>query len=241
MKGGARQGPAPGVSAPRLRNALVGLLLLATPWLSRPAPSSGAQAAETDFPDGTLTLSRAVALTLETHPLLLGGSARHRAAEEDHRVSAGDRFPSLSLRGTATQFEEPMVVTPIHSFQPSRIPSFDETLFQASAMVDYTLYDGGARGARISGSAAHARAARWDVRSAHQELIAQVSESYLAVLLARDQLEAHDREIAALESELTRVRDLSVRRQGRARGGSSGRGRACRRPRGPGADGARSG
>ena len=134
-----------------------------------------------------------------------------------------------------------MVVTPIHSFQPSRIPSFDETLFQASAMVDYTLYDGGARGARISGSAAHARAARWDVRSAHQELIAQVSESYLAVLLARDQLEAHDREIAALESELTRVRDLSVRRQGRARGGSSGRGRACRRPCGPGADGARSG
>ena len=204
-----RQRPVPSVRGPGLRHALVGLLLFAAPGLFRPAPSSGAQVErEAELADGVLTLPRAVALTLDAHPLLLGGEARRRAAEEEHRASAADRFPSLSLRGTAVQFEEPMIVTPIHSFDPSNIPPFDETLFQASALVDYTLYDGGGRGARVSMSEAHARAAGWDVRSARQELIAQVSQSYLGVLLARDQLEAHDRQIAALESELTRVRDL---------------------------------
>ncbi len=203
----ARQRPVPG--GPGLRNTLVSLLLFAAPGLFRPAPGSGAQAArEADVADSLVTLSRAVALTLESHPLLLGGDARLRAAEEDRRASVADRFPSLSLRATAIQFEEPMVVTPIHSFDPSNIPPFDETLFQASALVDHTLYDGGARGARISMSEAHARAAGWDLHSVRQELIAQVSQSYLRVLLARDQLEAHDRQIAALESELTRVRDL---------------------------------
>ncbi len=147
-------------------------------------------------------------MTLESHPFLLGGVARQRAAEEAHRVSSGERFPSLSLQGTATQFEEPMVVTPIHGFEPSLIPPFDETLFRAGAVVGYTVFDGGGRGARISASAARATAAQSDLAAARQELIGQVAVSYLGVLLARDQLAAHDQRIAALESELDRAQDL---------------------------------
>ena len=194
--------------SPRLRNVVAGVVSVAVSWIVGPAQSLAAQAADRASSDATLTLSQAVAMTLDTHPFLMGGVARQRAAEEAHRVSVGDRFPSLSMRGAATQFEEPMVVTPIHGFEPSLVPPFDETLFQAGAVVGYTVYDGGARGARISASESQVRGAQSDLRSARQELIAQVAASYLAILLARDQLDAHDQRIAALQSELERVLDL---------------------------------
>ena len=199
---------AQGVASRRLRNVCAGLFGLAVPLAAIPASSAVAQVADRTTSGPVLTLSEAVAMTLETHPFLLGGVARQRAAEEDHSVILGERFPSLSVRGAAAQFQEPMVVTPIHGFEPSLVPPFDETLFQAAAMVGYTVFDGGARGARISASAARATAAQSDLRAARQELIGQVAESYLGVLLARDQLQAHDQRIAALESELERVRDL---------------------------------
>jgi outer membrane protein TolC len=101
-----------------------------------------------------------------------------------------------------------MIVTPIHGFEPSLVPPFDETLFKAGAVLGYTVYDGGARGARISASAAQSTAAQSDVRAARQDLIGQVAASYLGVLLARDQLAAHDQRLTALQSELDRVQDL---------------------------------
>ena len=147
-------------------------------------------------------------MTLETHPFLLGGVARQRAARAAQGMSEGNRLPSLSLYGTATQFEEPMIAAPIHAFELSLVPPFDETLFQAGAVLGYTVYDGGARGARVEASASQVRIAQSDLRSARQELISRVAESYLGVLLARDQLDAHDQRIDALQAELERVQAL---------------------------------
>ncbi len=113
MNSGAWLWRAVGADSPRLRKVLAGL---AMSWIGGPAQSVTAQAADRTSSEATLTLSRAVAMTLDTHPFLLGGVARQRAAEKAHRVSMGERFPSLSMRGTATQFNEPMVVTPIHGF-----------------------------------------------------------------------------------------------------------------------------
>ena len=199
MKTGEWQWWVMGADWPRIRRTVAIVASLAVPWTGGQAQS---------LPQATLTLSEAVATTLETHPFLLGGVARQRAAEEARGISGGDRFPSLSLRGSAVQFEEPMIVTPIHAFEPSLVPPFDETLFQARAVVGYTVYDGGARGARLAASTSQVRAAESDLRSARQELIGQVAESYLGVLLARDQLDAHDQRIAALQAELDRVQAL---------------------------------
>ena len=60
----------------------------------------------------------------------------------------------------------------------------------------------------MAASTSQVRAAESGVRSARQELIGQVAESYLGVLLARDQLDAHDQRIAALQAELDRVEAL---------------------------------
>ena len=199
MKTGEWQWWVMGADWLRIRRTVAIVASLAVPWTGGQAQS---------LPQATLTLSEAVAMTLETHPFLLGGVARQRAAEEARGISGGDRFPSLSLRGSAVQFEEPMIVTPIHAFEPSLVPPFDETLFQARAVVGYTVYDGGARGARLAASTSQVRAAESDLRSARQELIGQVAESYLGVLLARDQLDAHDQRIAALQAELDRVQAL---------------------------------
>jgi outer membrane protein len=187
---------------------LAALASLTASWMAVQAQSVAAQATDPSSSDAALTLSQAVAATLATHPVLLGGVARQRAAEEAYGVSGGTRFPSLNLLGTAAQFQEPMIVTPIHGFEPSLVPPFDETLFQARAVLGYTVYDGGARGARIEASASQVNAAQSDLRSARQELIGQVAQSYLGVLLARDQLEAHDQRIDALQAELERVQAL---------------------------------
>ena len=60
--------------APDARRALTGWAVLTLAWLVSPARS---WAEQTPSISETLTLSRAVALTLETHPLLLAGAARH--------------------------------------------------------------------------------------------------------------------------------------------------------------------
>ena len=198
-------GNVPGLVTRRVRNILIGSVVVTVLLATASARSVVGQVAARAVSGPALTLSQAVSMTLETHPLLLGGVARQRAAEEEHSVTLGERFPSLSLRGAAVQFQEPMVVTPIHGFEPSLVPPFDETLFQAGALVGYTVFDGGARKARVTASAARATAAQSDLRAARQELIGQVAESYLGVLLARDQLVAHDQRIAALQSELARV------------------------------------
>ena len=191
-----------------LRRALTSLACLTLGWQGGRTSGVAAQAGDPPASGSPLTLTQAVSMTLDTHPLLLGGIARQRAAEEAHRISVGDRFPSLTVRGSATQYEEPMVVTPIHGFEPSLAPPFDETLIQAGAVLAYTVFDGGARGARITASSSQATATGSDLRAARQDLVGQVAESYLRVLLARDQLDAHDQRISALQAELQRVRDL---------------------------------
>jgi outer membrane protein TolC len=63
-----------------------------------------------------------------------------------------------------------MIVTPIHGFTPGATPPFDEALIQGAATVSFTLFDGGARGARI-------RAARQDVGTADASVSASEQDT----------------------------------------------------------------
>jgi outer membrane protein TolC len=101
-----------------------------------------------------------------------------------------------------------MIVHPIHAFTPEQTPPFDRTLFQVLGHVSYTLFDGGARSSRIEGSRANEGAADELVSGTEQVLLSLVIGSYLEALGLSQGLEAHDRSITALESELSRVRQL---------------------------------
>lgn len=191
------------------------------PWVAPPAPGRSLPGPATIAPGtprpvftrrhptptsgDTLTLAQVVRRALELDPAVAGAEADRAAAEAGVKVARASRFPSLSSIAQGTRFEEPMVVAPIHAFDLSRAPSFDRTLVQGRAELAWTLWDGGARGARIDGARATDAASRAAVGSVRQQSLSGVLEAYLAVLTARDQAAAQAARRQELESERDRV------------------------------------
>lgn len=155
---------------------------------------------------GQLTLADAVQRALERHPSVGAARASSDAARSVITTARAARLPSLALTGSATRYEQPMLVTPIHGFGSGELPLFNESLVQGAATIDYTLFDGGARGAKIRGARERAAAAEATVDGSEQSLMARTATSYVQVLARQQVVDAHDRRIAALEAELSRAR-----------------------------------
>ncbi|HET9066598.1 MAG TPA: TolC family protein [Gemmatimonadales bacterium] len=170
--------------------------------LAAPASAQGTQT------DSTLTLAAAIRLALATHPSVGAATAALDEASAARGEAAATRWPSLHLASSVTRFQEPMLVTPIHGFVPGQTPPFDETLIQAGATVGYTLFDGGARGARIAQARARSEVASATLDASEQTLIATVVATYVGALARQEILAAHDQRLAALEAEQTRVEQL---------------------------------
>lgn len=156
----------------------------------------------------TLTLRDAVDRALTSHPSVGAARARHDESRAALREAKAPRFPSLRLAGSVTQYQKPMVVTPIHGFSPGQQPRFDETLIQGSATLAYTLFDGGARGGRVGRAGAQAQAARADLTANEQALISRTVAAYLDVTSKKQLLDAQDAQLTALQAEMSRVQQL---------------------------------
>lgn len=203
----------------RARRALVVALTglcAAGPATAAAARQAGAPGAGRGVPPDTarLTLHEALDRALESHPSVRAAGAAVARARAATDRAASDRWPDLGLRASATRYEEPMIVHPIHGFDPGTTPPFDRTLFDAGAYLDYTLFDFGARSARIRGARLETSATEAGRSAAEQALAADVAATYLDVLGLGRVLEAHDRRIEALASERSRVEQL--REVGRA-------------------------
>lgn len=155
-----------------------------------------------------LDLMTAVERALAQYPTVQASRAAGEAAEAAVGRARAEWFPTITLAAAATQFEEPMVVTPIHGFDPGATPPFDETLIHGAATLAYTLFDGGARGARVRQARSEAGAAAAGTAAAERALIGVVVSTYLRALSTSRVLEAHDRRLAALRDEQDRVRQL---------------------------------
>lgn len=153
-----------------------------------------------------LSLAEATAAALGTDPTLAATEARRRGAEADQARAGAARLPSVQLEGALTHFQEPMVVAPLHSFDPSNPPRFDETLVQGAARVRYTAFDGGARGARVRAARSGVAAADAAVESHRMDVLERVTATYLDVLAARAQEDAAMRRETALRAEADRAR-----------------------------------
>lgn len=180
--------------------ALAAMALLAAG--STPASSQGPE------PPNPLTLQTCVASALEHHPNALAAEAGVAAATAAVGEVTALRLPQIGFEASATQYQEPMIVAPLHALDITRAPEFDRTLLRGSASVAYTLFDGGVRGARVRGARAEATAAEYGMESALASLITVVTQTYLQVLTAHDVLAAHDNRLAALEAERDRVEQL---------------------------------
>jgi outer membrane protein TolC len=155
-----------------------------------------------------LPLETAVGRALAHYPTIKAAAA----AEAEARATLGEaqaaRLPEVQVRGSTMQYQKPTLISPIHAFQPGLTPPFDETLLQSTVTGTYTLFDGGARAARIDQSRAQVDASAAASRSTQDVVIAQVVASYSRILGRSRTLDGHDRRIAALEAERHRVEQL---------------------------------
>ncbi len=193
---GRVQAPCGGDWAPAAR-----LGVFATAVMALVTGPAGAQS----LPTGTLTLTDAVEAALRSHPAAEGARARREGAGARLEQARAARLPSFGVEGTLARFQEPMVVAPLHGFDPLDPPEFDRTLLQGNLSLGYTLFDGGGRSARIRRAEAGEAGARAGEEWATMELAYEVSEAYLAVLTAKEMLEASSRQREALEAERQRV------------------------------------
>ncbi len=153
-----------------------------------------------------LTLSQAVDRALATHPSVAAARAQRDHAEAEVGEARATTRPRLLLDGSVNQFQEPMVVAPLHRFDPRNPPLFDRTLVQSALSLNWTVFDFGSRAAYVRAQRALEDAADDAVTTATSDLIAQTANAFLDVLTAREVLVAQDQRIAALTAEADRVR-----------------------------------
>jgi len=169
-------------------------------------PATGRTSRSTSSPDSqSLGLMDAVGRALITWP------AAHIARADVRRSAAAlhglksERLPRLSVEGAGTQFQEPMIVAPLHGFDPREPPDFDRLLVQGRVVAAYTVFDAGARGARIEGGQAAAHAAAAGAAATLAAVIERTVRAYLDVAAAREIAAANGARVDALAEERART------------------------------------
>ncbi len=158
-----------------------------------------------------LTLPDAVRRALDSHPSVAAARAVRDRARADVGDARGARLPRLVLEGSATRYQEPMLVYPLHGFPtaapaPAAIaPTFDRTLIQGSALLSWTLVDFGQRAGRVRASRLLADVADAARSSAELVLMQRTAVAYLRVLTTRRTLEAQDQRLSTLSAEAARI------------------------------------
>lgn len=153
------------------------------------------------------TLADMVRRAVEVHPSVEAAREAATAAGAGVAAARAAFLPELAVQGSAVRFQEAMVVAPIHGFDPTNAPDFDETLMQGSLGLSYTIFDGGRRSAEARQARAGAAASQADLAEARAALIQRTTQAYLALLTARDLVASR----AALERALTEERDRAQR------------------------------
>jgi len=152
-----------------------------------------------------VTLVQALDAAFDHHPTLQAAEARVTGARHDTYQARATRFPTVAVSYGVTRFDQPMVTTPIHAFDPSNFPDFDRSLAQGSLGLRYTLLDWGARGNAVEASDAVLGAEVASSRVVVMELIERVTSAYLSVESARAVDAAAEALVTALSAELARV------------------------------------
>jgi outer membrane protein TolC len=170
-------------------------------------PLSGSSSAgSTALQDSAgLTLADAVQRAIEVQPVMRGAAAELARSEAGLRVVRSARLPDLAIQLGGTRFQEPMIVAPLHGFDPQSPPDFDRLLIQGQAVAGFTLFDGGARGARIDGARAAADAAEAGAGMARAGLIERTVRSYIEVGAAREIVRANAARVSTLGEEQART------------------------------------
>lgn len=158
--------------------------------------------------DRPWSLAWAVERALDRHPSFRAAEAQRDAAQAGIGEARATLWPQLRADASALRFEEPMVVAPLHGFNPQSPPDFDRTLLQLQLGLSHTLVDGGQRRAAIHrAEALHARGVA-SARAARAAVVVEAVRGWLEVAGHRAVLRAEDLRLEALGSERERVRQF---------------------------------
>ncbi len=201
-----RAGPAIDLDQPRTRSrALASAVRFVRAGLAATVVLMVLLTASLSAQEPTLTLRDAVGRALRADPAIAGARARVQQADQAVRVAASARWPEARAEATAVRFEEPMLVAPLHAIDLTRRPEFDETLLQGHLVVGLSLFDGGARGARVREARAGTEAALAGADRTERDLLLAVVAGYVGLAAAREGLAAQGLRLAALRAEEDRV------------------------------------
>ncbi len=159
-------------------------------------------------PERPLTLADAARYALENYPAVSAAEAGSSEAAHAAATASARRWPSLRADVSATRFEEPMLVRPLHGLDQQSTALFDRTLFGGTLTARYTLWDGGERGGAIEQARANARAAAAAGDATRASVLQRVVEQYAASIAAHQTVLAHEQRVRALEGELERALQL---------------------------------
>lgn len=156
-----------------------------------------------------LTLGQVVDAALRYHPTARRGREAVRSAEASLGELKASWWPTVYGTGSIRTYELPMLVTPLHTFNPVELqenpPRFERTLIRSQWTLDWLLWDGGGREARVAGADARLQAADMSRVALDAAVIERVTAQYLSVRVARELEAAHELRIRALEAEVDRV------------------------------------
>jgi outer membrane protein len=153
----------------------------------------------------TFTIFEAVRMGVARHPRTATARAKEDVAVAERRRATAARWPGLSFEGTGTGFQEPMIVAPLHVFDPTQPPVFARTLFQSRWFAGYTLFDGGERAANIDRATAASLRANSSTAAAEMQVMQSVATAYINVTTATRILEAENLRHSSIQRERGRV------------------------------------
>lgn len=152
-----------------------------------------------------LTLGEAVDAALASHPSVLAARARVDGADAVRQAARAAFLPTVVGTSGLVRHAEPMVVAPLHGFDPMNPPSFDRTLIQSQLAMEVTLFDAGARRAQVRAAESAESAFGHQRDATDQALLEAVAAAYTGVLAAREMRGAALRQLQALAAEEDRA------------------------------------
>ena len=145
-----------------------------------------------------ISMADAVGAAVRSYPSVAIAQAQRERSDADVGTARSALLPHARLDVSVQEFQEPMIVYPLHSLNLKAPPAFDRTLVQPGISAAYTLYDFGSRRAQIDAAAAQREAAIVSADAAEQAVVSRAAGAYTRVLASRDRLQADDQEIGAL-------------------------------------------
>ncbi|MCA1733856.1 MAG: TolC family protein, partial [Acidobacteria bacterium] len=159
--------------------------------------------------EAVLTLSDAVRAALGNAPAVEAAIAAADAAAAGVGEAEAALDPQVTIAGSVFRHDEPMIVMPIHGFDPATIPPFDRALIQSSVSGTYLLWDGGAARSRVDQARSMRDAAGVATDEIRERILLATVAAYLDVLAGQQELEAEEQRIEAIEAERSRIAQLS--------------------------------